>query len=35
MYSFDEIPSRLSPIRGIEYHIDQVPGSVIPNRPAY
>ncbi|KAF2292099.1 hypothetical protein GH714_010512 [Hevea brasiliensis] len=29
------MPAGLSPIRGIEYQIDFVPGAVIPNRPAY
>eukprot|EP00257_Ricinus_communis_P024652 XP_025012066.1 uncharacterized protein LOC112533816 [Ricinus communis] len=32
---FDKIPSGLPPIRGIEYQIDFVPGSIIPNRLAY
>jgi hypothetical protein len=31
----DDIPSGLSPIRGIEHQIDFVPGASIPNRPAY
>ncbi|XP_057719736.1 uncharacterized protein LOC130934169 [Arachis stenosperma] len=31
----DEMPSGLPPLRGIEYQIDFVPGSSIPNRPAY
>ena len=29
------VPSKLSPIRGIEHQIDFVPGATIPNRPAY
>src|SRR5262249_13955463 len=31
----EEIPKGLPPIRGIEYHIDFVPGASIPNKTAY
>ena len=31
----NDVPSGLSPIRGIEHQIDFVPGATIPNRPAY
>jgi hypothetical protein len=32
---FDEIPSRLPPIRGIEHQINLVSSALIHNRPAY
>ncbi|XP_049372688.1 uncharacterized protein LOC125837645 [Solanum verrucosum] len=31
----DEMPAGLPPLRGIEHQIDFIPGSQIPNRPAY
>ncbi|XP_043807318.1 uncharacterized protein LOC122721963 [Manihot esculenta] len=31
----DELPSGLPPLRGIAHQIDFIPGSSIPNRPAY
>ena len=31
----NDVPSGLSPIRGIKYQIDFVPCATIPNRPAY
>ncbi|XP_059289882.1 uncharacterized protein LOC132043408 [Lycium ferocissimum] len=31
----EEMPKRLPPLRGIEHQIDFVPGSQIPNKPAY
>lgn len=31
----EELPKGLPPIRGIEHQIDFLPGSTIPNRPAY
>lgn len=31
----NDMPNRLSPLRGIEHQIDFIPGFAIPNRPAY
>ena len=31
----EDVPNGLPPIRGIEHQIDFIPGSSIPNRPAY
>jgi hypothetical protein len=30
-----EIPSRLTPLRGIEHQIDLIPGASLPNRAVY
>ena len=31
----EEVPKGLPPVRGIEHHIDFIPGASIPNKPAY
>jgi hypothetical protein len=35
MFFCAEIPPGLSPLRGIEYQIDLIPGASLPNRAVY